>query len=237
MENIKKRRRNQKMGSTLPMACSEGRNTSRRAQLLGEGGSSLPIITSSSRNKRKETTKPNKGRKSGAAEDIEAESQISTKAKISHGNTSKRAKSKRHKRNDKDRKSNRRLKRKNSAARRSAKELGIVWIGSFCPDGHPHYLVGKHNLDGGSLFKCKYCHKYVWLPSLINEAAKLGEAVTRYGAQAGYCVYLDEHQAAKVMIAKLQEIWHARQEVTDDGEMLELVTKIMEDKEYDRKDN
>jgi len=119
---------------------------------------------------------------------------------------------------------------------RSASELRIEWIGSFCPDGQPHRLIGIHNLNGGSLLKCSNCKKHVWLPAVISDATKLDSMIDHLGNTDGYCKFLDSNQEVKVMIAKLQDLWYARQRIKDDEQFKNLVVSVMEDKEYDRKE-
>ena len=119
---------------------------------------------------------------------------------------------------------------------RSATELGIEWITAFCPNGQPHYLIANHTFDGGSLFKCYNCHKHIWLPTLIRDATELEALIKYIGTQRGYCKFLDKHQAAKVMVAKLQDLWYARRQMTNKDEFRELVISVMNEKEYDKKE-
>jgi len=54
------------------------------------------------------------------------------------------------------------------------------------------------------------------------------------GTTAGYCKFLDKHREAKVLVAKLQDLWYARQRISVNEQFLKLVISVMEDKEYDR---
>jgi len=60
--------------------------------------------------------------------------------------------------------------------------------------------------------------------------------IDHLGNTDGYCKFLDSNQEVKVMIAKLQDLWYARQRIKDDEQFKNLVVSVMEDKEYDRKE-
>lgn len=226
------------MGNSLPMARSKGTKQSRRTKdmLLASGRTRVSSRTSSSRNKRKKTARPDKDPEVRAAEDTTTESQVRAEAEIPDGDTTRRPKSKGHRRYDKSGKPNRGVEGKDTTPRRSANELGIEWITAFCPDGQPHYLIANHTFDGGSLFKCYNCHKHIWLPTLIRDATELEALIKYIGTQRGYCKFLDKHQAAKVMVAKLQDLWYARRQMTNKDEFRELVISVMNEKEYDKKE-
>ncbi len=229
------------MGKEFSMACSED-NTNRNQELLDGIRTGVYKDTSSGRNKRKEeitTIRKGKGRK---IKDTKTKSKISTKAEDTNGGSARLT---RHRYGGKDRKSDRGVKGKDKAIRRNttklavknAKELGIEWIGSYCPDGKPHVLIGTHDLYGGSLFKCNNCKKHVWLPIYIKDAAKLDSLIDYFGATAGYCKYLDSNRDAKMLVAKLQDLWNMRSESKMSNiEFARIVVRVMEDKEYDRKD-
>jgi len=234
MENIKRGRKRKKMGNPLPLACSKRRQPS---ELLDEGGARIPVRTSSRRNKRTKATATAKETKRRATEDTTPACSVSAEVEIPDGDTDRKSKRRRHKADDKSRQSDTGAKGKDRTPRRSATELGIEWIGDFCPDGNPHVLIDIHRLDGGGLFKCSRCKKHLWLPMVLNEAAILDSLIDMYGARAGYGKYLDKHREAKVLVAKLQDLWYARQRITDNEEFMMLVITVMEDKEYDRKDN
>ena len=77
--------------------------------------------------------------------------------------------------------------------------------------------------------------KHIWLPTVITDATILDGMIDYLGPQAGYCKFLDKHQEAKVMVAKLQDLWYAKQRITDNDKFMSLVITVMENKEYDRK--
>ena len=228
------------MGNTLSMArskkiCSK-RNINRRRtkdMLLASGKSRVSAIPPSGRNKRKKAVTSHKSTKGRTSEDFEKEGKISTTVKNLDGSTTR---SKRHRRHDKDRQPYRGTQREDITPRRSASELGIDWIGDICPDGQPHYLIAKHTFDGGSIFKCMQCHKHIWLPTLLSDATELEFLIKHYGAQTGYRKFLDKHQAAKVMVAKLQDLWFMRKITTDEEAFKRLVISVMKEKDYDRKE-
>ena len=172
-------------------------------------------------------------RKVRQAENLEETSTLSATAEDSDGGSSKR---KRHRRHDKDRQQDRGAQGADTTPRRSASQLGIKWIGDICPDGRPHYLVDKHTFAGGSLFKCINCLQHVWLPTYIKDATELEMLIKMYGAHTGYCKLLDKNRDAKVVVAKMQHLWDARQTMTNKEEFKRLVISVMKEKEYDRKE-
>lgn len=221
------------MDNTLPMARSK-RKRGRPSVLLVGSRPRLSQGPPSSRNKRKKTASTNKKAKGRAVEDITTESSPGAEVEAPHADAAGRPKSKRHRRHDKGRKPDRGVEGNDRTPRRSASELGIEWITALCPDGQPHYLIANHTFDGGSLFKCSRCLKHIWLPTMLGGATELEQLIKHLGTQRAYCKFLDKHREAKVMVAKLQDLWYARQEIGDDGKFADLVIKIMEDKEYDR---
>jgi len=231
------------MGKELEMAWSKETKQSIRREskpssmLLARSRSRVSTTASSRGNKRKKTTTANSKGKDREVKDIKTKSKISPETENTDGDTIRKPKRGRPRRDNKDRKPDRRIEGKNSNGRRSASELGIEWIGSYCPDGRPHHLVGIHNLYGGSLFKCSNCSKHVWLPICIRDAAQLDSLIDSYGTTTGYRKYLDTNRDAKVLVAKLQDLWYLRQQTdSDDKEFAGVVVKIMEDKEYDKKE-
>jgi len=227
------RRRSKKMGKESKMARTK---RARQDMLLADSRARLPVYSPTGRNKRKEaasTVKKAKGRK---AKDSAAESQIGAKVEGIDGNTTGGARRSRYSQDDKDRQSDRGVEGEDKVGRRSASELGIEWIGSFCPDGQPHFLIGTHIFNAGSILKCRGCLKQVWLPIAITEAATLGELIGRFGTTGGYCRYLDKFPEVRMLMAKLQDLWYARQKISDDKQFMRLVTSTMEDKGYDRKE-
>lgn len=199
--------------------------------LLANSRTGVSSSSPKRRNKRKEAATTVKKAKRGKAKDIKTKGKIGAIIEDSDGSTSRR---KRYKQDDKDRKPDRGAEGEDKTPRRSASELAIEWIGDFCPDGRPHFLIGTHAMDGGSLLKCKNCKKHIWLPTVINDAAKLDRLIDHLGAAAGYCKFLDSHREAKITVAKLQDLWYARQRISDNEYFRKLVISVMENKEYDR---
>lgn len=235
------------MGKELSLARTEETNNNqtiqeqhshsrgpRSSELLDEGRTRIPVHTSSNRNKREEITTINKKAKGSKTKDPSAASKASAKAKAPNGDSSGEPKPKGHKRHDKDRKPDTGAEGKDCTPRRSATELGIEWIGDLCPDKQPHHLIATHHLYEGSLFKCTKCYKHIWLPIGYGDARKLDIMIGSLGAQNGYCKYLDKHRPAKIMVAKLQDLWRAKQAHPNNGEFLLQVLDIMGDREYDR---
>lgn len=236
MEDIKRRR--QKMGEELPLARSESGNRPARQRgrpsvLLVGGRPRLPTYSPNNRNKRKETVRVNKEAEDRAFEDSPPACSIGAEDKAPYGDTAIRPKRGRYRKHDKGRKSDNGAKGADSVRRRSAEDMGVVWIGDYCPDNQPHHLVSIHNLDGGSIFKCKHCYQHIWLPSEIKDASRLESLIGYLGAQAGYCKFLNSHRPAKIVVAKLQDLWRAKQMSPNNGEFLLLVLDIMKEDNYD----
>ncbi|KKN72630.1 hypothetical protein LCGC14_0408720 [marine sediment metagenome] len=194
----------------------------------------------SSRDKGKESHAPIGVRQRGKVEDIKSKGKGSSKAEGDNGGPSRPRK---HKRDDKGRKSDRILKGEDSQGRRSASELAIVHPGSFCIDdvitgNNPHYWEGVETIHGGTLFRCGRCHKHLWLPNGEEEIYQLGSLVNKVGITNGYCQYLDltKRRPAKIMMAKLQLIERESVEVEDRMEFARKIDRILYKKDYDKKE-
>lgn len=122
--------------------------------------------------------------------------------------------------------------------RRSAQELGVKHPGSYCDEAEitPHYWVEIEKIDSGSLFHCILCHSYLWLPLHLPGAEQLGGLISYYGKNEGYCRFLNRYRAAKVLVAKLQELSRLQTEITDKREFVRLADKILSDRRYDGKE-
>lgn len=144
------------MGNTLPLARSKTAGNRRRTKdmLLASGRTRVSRSSSLRRNKRKKTAATTKRTKTRSAKDTPPESSISAEVKDLDGSTSKR---KGHRHSNKNRQPDRGAEGEDRTLRRSASELGIEWIGDYCPDGQPHFLIGIHTFDGGNLLKCRHC--------------------------------------------------------------------------------
>jgi len=218
------------MGKEFQMACSEAFG---QRMLLATGRDRISRHTPCSGDEREEAAASLQGAKGSKIKDPKAAGKAGAKAKDSNGGSARRQ---RPRCNDKDRKSDRRPKGKDKALGRSASELGIEWNGSYCPDGHPHFFVDVSKVYEGALFKCGQCQQHKWLPVTTDGARALSLLMGKYGTAGGYRVYLDSNRPAKVLMAKLQDLWYARQRITDDGQFTALVIAVMADKEYDKKE-
>jgi len=117
--------------------------------------------------------------------------------------------------------------------------LGIVFPGAYCDEIEtvPHYWIGVDIVEGGSLFQCRFCRRYLWLPMFHLETEKLSRLIRRLGSDKGYCHYLNRHRPAKLLVAKLQDLRRLETEVADKREFARLADKILSDRDYDRKEN
>ena len=220
------------MDSKFQMAWREGRHL-----LLGSSRHSLPLQTSPAGDKRKKAATADRKAKGSKAKDSKAKSKVSAEAKGIDGSTI-RDKGNRH--HDKDRKPDRGTEGKDRTAGRSASklvkntsELGIEYVDSFCPDGQPHFF--KPIFHNG-IFKCCKCYKHKWMPAYWTEAQEYAQLVKKHGVKNAYLTYLDSNRDTRIMIAKLQHLWYAKQRITDQKELVQLVISVMSDDEYDKKE-
>ena len=147
------------------------------------------------------------------------------------GDGSYRAK---HKQSNDARRAIREAKARNRAFGRSAKELGIEWLNARCEDSpvsKAHFLVTNTIVDEGTMFECIYCHKVKWLPNSMNGCIALNKYLQVYGLDGGYQRMLDDHPAAKRMLAKVQDIYYLRKALPDVQFYLALASIVM-DREY-----
>jgi len=122
---------------------------------------------------------------------------------------------------------------RNRSTRRSARELGITWLDSYCEESPTkgHLLAGATKVDMGIVYKCNICHKVKWLPNDIDECIKLGNFMKIYGEDEGYQRILDRHPAAKRLMSKIQDIYYLRKALTPEQFPIAVAAVIM-DKEY-----
>ncbi len=220
------------MGKELPLAREEEEGQS----VLLASTSTRELITTSSRgDERTQEPDATEGGKGGKAKDTKTKGKSSSKAKGADAGYSGHQ---RRRRSNKDRKQDRGDEGENSRPRRTAQELGITFPGSHCDDAQitPHYWLEVGKVDIGSLFQCKFCRRYLWLPLYHLDAGKLSSLIRRYGKNEGYCRYLNRHRPAKLLMAKLQDLRRLELEITDKREFARLTDKILSDKEYDRKE-
>lgn len=219
------------MGKELQMARSK---RGRPSVLLVGSRPRLPVYSSARRNKGKKAASTIKEGKRGKVKDSSAASKIGTEVEGPYGDSLEGAEFRGYEQDDKDRKSNRGIEGERQVSRRSASELGIEWIGSYCPDKQPHFLISYSVENIGSLFKCRNCLKQIWLPSSIGQSVILETLIGRFGPEKGYRLYLDENPEARMLVAKLQDLWYARRKITNDEQFAKLVISVMDNKEYDR---
>ena len=220
------------MGEELSLARSEEEG---RSVLLASTGSGELITTSAVRNKGTQEPAPYKGSKRGKIKDTKAKGKSSRKTKGANASPSK---STRRRRDNQDWKSDRGNEGEDKSARRSAQNMGVTFPSSYCDELEmvPHYWVGVEKIHEGSLYQCKFCRRYLWLPTYHRNAEYLGNLMKQYGNNEGYCHFLNRHRAAKMLIAKLQDLRRLATEIGDKREFARLADKIMSDTEYDRKE-
>lgn len=220
------------MGKELPLARSEEEGQS---MLLADTGSGEIVTVPSTRNKRAQVSSASRGRKGRAVEGVEAKSKGSRKAERANASSSEQE---RRGRDYQDRKSDRGDEGAHKSTRRSASELGIVFPGCYCDELEtvPHHWVEIEKVASGSLFQCKFCHDYLWLPQNWTTNERLTYLIKFYGKDEGYCRCLNKHRPAKILMAKLQYLRRLELDVTNKRKFAKLVDEVMSDKEYDRKE-
>lgn len=209
------------------------------AKLLARISGRVPRPKSSNRDKREKAATTSRRDEAGAVKDTTPESEDSSKIK---GTDARRAnKPKGYRRNNKDRKQNRIYEGEDTIPRRSAQELGVIFPGSYCDDTStklsPHYWVKTDTINSGGIFQCKKCNNHLWLPIEVEGATALGYLMDRFGRYEGYYRYLNHasRRPAKIMVAKLQEIYRLSKNITNIIEFAKMVDKILNEKDYDRR--
>ena len=220
------------MGKELPLARGEEEG---QPVLLASPSVRKFIYAPSSRDERTQEPSPSKGDEGGKAKDTKTKSKGGRKVKGAHARYSESA---RRRRGNKNRKQGRGDEGEDKQIRRSAQELGITYPGSYCDDAEtvPHYWVEVSKIDIGSLFQCRFCYRYLWLPLTTFDADNLGKLMNKFGHTEGYCRYLNRHRQAKLLIAKLHDLRRLETEIVDKMEFARIVDKILSDKEYDKKE-
>lgn len=199
-----------------------------RPVLLASSGSRASGEPSSGRAQGRKTTTDSKGDEGGKAKNPKKASKGNAKAKGGGRRGRRRGRS------YSLRESARTTEGDNRPSGRSAKELGIEWLGDRCeksPVTKAHFLIGMQKVDGGVLFKCKYCHHVKWLPVTDKEAVRLANWMKVYGEDGGYQRILDLHPTAKRLIAKVQDIYYL-QKVLPVDQFAVAVAAVMLDNEY-----
>ncbi len=221
------------MGEELSLAREEEEG---RPMLLAITGSGESIHASYRRDPWTQEPTPSKASSGGETKDTETKSKGSSKTQ--RANARRPGRPKGYRRDNKNRKSDRGDEGEDSRPGRTAQELGIIHPSSYCDElgTVPHYWIENDKVAGGSLYQCKFCRRHLWLPLDYINAQRLGSLLNRYGKDEGYCLYLNLHRVAKVLMAKLQGLRRLEIKTTDKREFARLADKILSDKEYDRKE-
>ncbi len=219
------------MGKELSLAREEEEG---RSVLLASTGIGELITTSIGRDKRTEESSDAKVSKGTKAKNTKTKSKGGSKVKGANASTSKRQ---RRRRGNKNREQGGGDEGKDRKVRRSASELGITFPGTYCDELKtvPHYWFEVDTIEGGSLFRCRFCRRYLWLPKFHLDSDRLSGMIRKYGGNEGYCRYLNMHRPAKLLIAKLQDLRRLEMEIADKREFARLTDKILSDGNYDRK--
>ena len=220
------------MGKELSLARAEEEG---RTMLLAITGSGEPITAPSIRNKRTQETTPSQESNEGPLTYTKTKGKSGRKTKrVDASSTEPKGRG----RDNQDRESDRGDEGEDRKARRSAQELGITFPSSYCNETEtvPHHWIRTDKVDVGSLYQCKKCYIYLWLPGFYNDAERLSKLIREYGKDEGYCRFLNKHRAGKLLMAKMQDLRRLATEITDKREFAKLTDKILSDKEYDRKE-
>lgn len=219
------------MGEELPLARKKKK---RQPVLLVRTGTGEFVQASSSRNKRKKKLDAPEACNGEATKDTPPKSKSRRKAK---GVDARTTRPEGHGRDNQDRESDRGDEGVDSKPRRTAQELGITYPGSHCDElmTRPHRWKEISKECKGILLKCSKCYRHLWLPSFHYDAEKLGNLMREQGKNEGYCIYLNRHREAKILMAKMQELERLSMEVTDKVEFAKMADRILSMKDYDRK--
>ncbi len=201
----------------------------RKVLLVGEGTTGV-VQTSSRRVKRKKETRPSKEEARKAVKATATKGKDSPNAKARDGEPTGRTK---HGHVDKVGKPARGTQGGDKASRRSATDLGIVWIDNRCEESptKAHYSIGGMMVDMGTIFECKYCHRMKWLPNTFQEVMTLGNLQQIYGLSLGYQKMLDKHPTARGLVAKIQDLYLLRKSVPEEH-IGKVIAAVMTDGEY-----
>lgn len=109
----------------------------------------------------------------------------------------------------------------------------VEWFDSRC-DERPyppfsHYWTSVANVDRGTMFMCKFCHRLRWYPSSWEEAARFGDMLKRMDADDAYRTLLLDHPIAADRLARLNDLRNIRKVVTNEEQFRDIViitTKI-----------
>ncbi len=198
--------------------------------LLAGAGNRVPGKESIRGDTRKKALSAAEGYSGGKAIGHASARAGSTKAEAGDGGRTARLRQ-----DNKIRRAIREAKARNRQSGRSAKELGIAWLGARCEDSHvskAHHWIGSTLVDAGTIFECKHCHKVCWLPNSLNDCVDMNRNMSIYGQDSGYQKMLDVHPAAKRLLAKIQDIYYLRKALKDNNMFHLALASIIMDREY-----
>jgi hypothetical protein len=95
-----------------------------------------------------------------------------------------------------------------------------------------HYWVEVGELDRGSVFMCKFCHRLRWYPRSFGEAQWFDRLIGRFGADEAYRLVLSNHPSAADKIVRLNDLRNIRKIITDDEQFRRIVVITTERKDY-----
>ncbi len=219
------------MGKEFPLAREEEEG---QPVLLAGTSSGECEAGTCTRKSRAKVSSASRGRKVRKIKYTKTKSQGSVKTE---GADASPIKEDRRRRGYKDRKSDRGDEREDKPVGRSASELGIVHPGSYCDELNtvPHYWIDKEHTAKGILFQCKLCYAYLWNPLGWPDIDRLSKLIKQYGRDEGYCIFITSNKAAKILMAKMQDLRRLEMETTDKREFAKLADKILSNREYDKK--
>ena len=229
-KEISRRREGKKMDTELSVARKKEEGWS---ELLARIGDRVSTEESQTGDSRSQEPRYRRRYERSKIKNTKTKGESSSKTKRTHPGSSK---PKGYRRDNKSGKQNREDEGRDISPRRSAKELGIVFD-TVC-SGKAHFWVESERVFEGSLFQCRYCHNYIWLPTQMEDAAQLSNLLHKGGKDEGYCHYLNHksRRGVKVLLAKMQALWRLSSTMSDSVEFAKIADKIINDKEYDRKE-
>ena len=213
------------MGKDIPLARSEDDREPASPVLLVKAGSGVSSSASSYRDKRQKKYGFASRTKSSKTKDTAKEGKNNTGN--SRGDRQASASSK-HRQDNKTGQSTRELEGTDSTTGRSAKDLAIEWIGSYCDSGSPHHLIEIAKVDEGALFRCKYCMKIKWLPTHMEVAVTMGIKLGQAGGSIEeknkiYQQVLDRHPVARRMVWRYQNLYLLKRVLSNDDYLQAVV--------------
>ncbi len=124
------------------------------------------------------------------------------------------------------------VERANKSSGRSAEELGIEWPDVRCEvsSTKAHFWVARDCIEHGTVFECKYCHRFIWLPDYYGEAIELAHSIGRHGHTAAYQAMLAKHPVVLKLLSKIQDLHYLRG--LPQEQFLKVVVAVMTDREY-----